>query len=80
MGKIEKRKVKKKKIKKAPFKAKDTVHVNTSGGYKIVVKKGSSFAKGAVGGTVLNSLRPKKRVKGGAQSDPFSVENYNKRY
>ena len=71
----------KKSIKESkPIPAKDTVHVKTSGGYKIVAKKDSPYAKGATGGTVVNEFRPSSRVSGGAKTDPLAVKNYNKRY
>ena len=78
--KVAKTPIKKSVKAKAPFKAKDTVHVKTSGGYNIVAKKGSNFAKGAVGGTVVNAFRPKSRVSGGEKTDPLAVKNYNKLY
>ena len=55
---------------------KDTVHVRTTGGYKIAVKKDSPYSKQAKkSSAVINSLRP---TKGNltAKTDPLSVKNY----
>ena len=71
---------KKNPIKKAPIKARDTMHVKTSAGHKIVVKKGSSYAKQAEKtGAVISSLRPRKSASSKSK-DPLAVKNYNKRY
>ena len=54
---------------------KDTVHVRTSGGYKIAVKKNSPHAKSAKkNSAVINTLRSDKRLT--SKTDPLSVKNY----
>lgn len=54
----------------------DTIHVKTTGNYKIAVAKGSPYAKQAKKhGTVINPLRPTKG-KLTAKTDPLSVKNY----
>lgn len=70
-----------KSMKKNPVKkVRDTVHVPTTGGYKIVVKKNSPFHKQAKKhGSVINEMRPASRASGGKSKDPLSVKNYNKR-
>lgn len=58
--------------------AKDTVHVKSTAGYDMAVKRGSSYDKQAKEfGAVMNTLRP-----GGGyteNTDTFSVKNYKKR-
>ena len=58
--------------------AKDTVHVKTTRGHKIVVKKGSPYdkLKNATGGTLLSTLRHRNLSK---ENDPLAVKNYEKR-
>ena len=68
----------KKSIKRNPIKPKDTVRVNTTGGYKIAVKRNSPYHKQAIDiGAVINQLRP-----GGGKltedNDRLSVKNYNR--
>ena len=64
--------------KKKPIAVSDTLHVKTTRGHEIVVKKGSGYAKQAKKrGAVLSSLRPLNLSK---EKDPRSIENYNKRY
>ena len=63
-----------------PMAAKDSIHVPTTGGYKIVVNKKSPYATQVKKhGAVLNfgAGRGKKLTK---KTDSLSVQNYNKRY
>jgi hypothetical protein len=56
----------------------DTVHVKTDAGYKIVVGRGSNYAKQATSlGAVPGNLRPGGPYNEG--TDPFSVKNYSKK-
>tara|TARA_R110000787_G_scaffold72465_3_gene161624 strand:+ start:310 stop:555 length:246 start_codon:yes stop_codon:yes gene_type:complete len=71
----------KKKTKKKPLpfiKAKDTVHLKTTRGHAIVVKKGSPYDKMSkpTGGTLLSTLRHRNLSK---NNDPLAVKNYEKR-
>lgn len=67
--------------KKPPIKAKDTVHVGTSKGYKIVVKKGSPYDKQAKKtGVVISQTRPGDSSKRTKNNDPLSVKNFDERY
>jgi hypothetical protein len=58
--------------------AKDTVHVRSTAGYDMAVKRGSAYAKQAKDlGAVVDAFRP-----GGGyteNTDTFSVKNYKKR-
>lgn len=67
---------KKSNFKPSSIKPKDTVHVNSTQGHKLVVKKDSPYHKQAKKtGKVISTLRP---AYGNASSkdDPRSVENY----
>lgn len=68
-----------KKYKRSSIKPKDTVHVKTTKGHKIVVKKGSAYDKQAKKiGAVASTLRPGKMGTLSAKNDPRSVKNYRR--
>ena len=76
---IKKKPVPKKKLKRSSIKPKDTMHVKTTKGHKIVVKKGSAYAKQAKKhGAVISKLRPGKTGTLSAKNDLRSVQNYRK--
>jgi hypothetical protein len=60
--------------------SKDTVHLKTTRGHKIVVKKNSPYHQVSkkTGGTLLSTLRPESQNLS-KEKDPLAVKNYEKR-
>jgi hypothetical protein len=72
---------KKYKLSKSNFlNRKDTVHLKTTRGHKIVVKRNSPYdqASKKTGGTLLSTLRPDSQNVS-KEKDRLAVKNYEKR-